>query len=75
MSDANNLDWKTYESITKYIYETLGEKSGVKIKGYGNRCKVPGKSGVIHQIDVLHHIQMEFTLMKLLLSVNIGRTK
>ncbi len=53
MSDANNLDWKTYESITKYIYETLGEKSGVKIKGYGNTCKVLGKSGVIHQIDVL----------------------
>ena len=53
MCKANNLDWKTYESITKYIYETLGEKSGVKIKGYGNTCKVIGKSGVSHQIDVL----------------------
>lgn len=53
MSKTNNLDWKTYESITKYIYEALGEKSGVKIKGHGNNCKVVGKSGVSHQIDVL----------------------
>lgn len=49
----NNLDWKSYESITKYIYETLGKKSGVKIKGHGNSCNVMGKSGVSHQIDVL----------------------
>lgn len=53
MSTANTLDWKTYESITKYIYETLGKQSGVTIKGYGNTCKVVGKSGVSHQIDVL----------------------
>jgi hypothetical protein len=53
MSIANTLDWKTYESITKYIYETLGRQSGVTIKGYGNDCKVKGKSGVSHQIDVL----------------------
>ena len=53
MSRTNNLDWKTYESITKYIYETLGRESGVKIDGYGNSCKVCGKSGVSHQIDVL----------------------
>jgi len=49
----NTLDWKTYESITKYIYETLGKQSGVKIKGYGNSCIAIGKSGVTHQIDVL----------------------
>lgn len=49
----NNLDWKEYEAITKYIYETLGKKSGVTILGYGNDCKVKGKSGVYHQIDVL----------------------
>ncbi|MBF4473049.1 restriction endonuclease [Flavobacterium sp. HJJ] len=49
----NNLDWKKYEEITKYIYETLGKESGVKIKGYGNNCKVNGKSGISHQIDVL----------------------
>lgn len=53
MSETDNLDWKKYEAITKYIYETLGRKSGVKIKGYGNSCKVIGKSGVNHQIDVL----------------------
>lgn len=53
MLDNNNLDWRTYESITKYIYETLGKQSGVKIKGYGNTCKVTGKSGSRYQIDVL----------------------
>lgn len=53
MSQERNLDWKTYESITKYIYETLGKEFGVKIKGYGSTCKVIGKSGVEHQIDVL----------------------
>lgn len=49
----NNLDWKKYEAITKYIYESLGKKSGVEIICYGNTCKVKGKSGVDHQIDVL----------------------
>lgn len=53
MSQEKNLDWKTYESITKYIYETLGKEFGVKIKGHGSTCKVIGKSGVKHQIDVL----------------------
>lgn len=53
MFETNTLDWKTYESITKYIYQTLGQQSGVKIKGYGNSCKVIGKSSVQHQIDVL----------------------
>lgn len=49
----NNLDWKKYEAITKYIYETLGKEFGVTIVGYGNDCKVQGKSGNFHQIDVL----------------------
>ncbi len=53
MTERNNLDWKTYESITKYIYETLGKQHGVSIKGYGSNCNVIGKSGVTHQIDVL----------------------
>lgn len=48
-----NLDWKEYEAITKYIYETLGKEFGVTILGYGNSCKVQGKSGNFHQIDVL----------------------
>lgn len=47
------MDWKGYENITKYIYETLGREAGVKIIGHGNTCKVKGKSGVLHQIDVL----------------------
>ena len=47
------MDWKSYEEITKNIYETLGKKIGVKIECFGNNCKVIGKSGVSHQIDVL----------------------
>lgn len=47
------MDWKGYENITKYIYEVLGQQSGVKIVGYGSDCKAKGKSGVFHQIDVL----------------------
>lgn len=53
MFEKENLDWKKYESITKYIYETLGKESGVEIECYGNNCKVIGKSEVKHQIDVL----------------------
>jgi len=53
MSQANELDWKKYEAITKYIYETLGRTSGVKVDGFGPNCKLLGKSGVSHQIDVL----------------------
>lgn len=49
----NTLDWKIYESVTKYIYETLGKDYGVTIVGYGHKCKVNGKSGNSHQIDVL----------------------
>lgn len=47
------MDWKTYEEVVKYIYEQLGKSSGVKILGYGASCKVDGKSGVSHQLDVL----------------------
>jgi hypothetical protein len=53
MIEDDRLDWKTYESITKYIYENLGRQFGVKINGHGQNCKVVGKSGVSHQIDVL----------------------
>lgn len=49
----NELDWKGYESITKYIYETLGKEFGIEIVGYGKDFKVTGESGVKHQIDVL----------------------
>lgn len=47
------MEWKEYEEITRHIYETLGKGSGVKIECYGNNCKVFGKSGVPHQVDVL----------------------
>jgi len=55
MAENNDigLDWKGYEDITKYIYESLGSGYGIKIKSYGTKSKVTGKSGVKHQIDVL----------------------
>jgi hypothetical protein len=53
MLGEDKLDWKTYESITKFIYENLGHQDGVVVKGFGHDCRVKGKSGVIHQIDVL----------------------
>ncbi|MBZ4033887.1 restriction endonuclease [Flavobacterium sp. 17A] len=53
MKDHNKLDWQTYELITKYIYETLGQQYNINIEGYGRNCKIIGHSGVQHQIDVL----------------------
>jgi len=53
MSDKNALDWQEYEAITQYIYGALGARYGIKVKGYGPTCKIKGKSGVEHQIDVL----------------------
>jgi hypothetical protein len=53
MHETNNPAWKTYESITKYIYETLGKEYGVTIEGHGASCNVTGASGAKHQIDVL----------------------
>ncbi|WP_437921501.1 restriction endonuclease [Sphingobacterium sp. LRF_L2] len=53
MEKSDSIDWKIYEDITKYIYETLGKRSGIKIDGYGDSCKIKGKSGVKHQIDVV----------------------
>lgn len=53
MEDQNKLDWQTYEFITKYIYETLGQQYNINIEGYGRECKIKGQSGVQHQVDVL----------------------
>lgn len=53
MKDQNKLDWKKYEFITKYIYETLGQEYNINVEGYGQDCKIRGHSGVQHQIDVL----------------------
>lgn len=47
------MNWKDYEEITKYIYESLGQASGVKIVGHGHSCKVKGKAGIDHQIDIV----------------------
>jgi hypothetical protein len=46
-------DWKGYEEITKYIYEMLRAGYGIKIRSYGPKSWIKGKSGVNHQIDVL----------------------
>ncbi|WP_293942799.1 MULTISPECIES: restriction endonuclease [unclassified Sphingobacterium] len=53
MSETSKINWQDYEAITKYVYESLGAQYGIKILGYGNTCKLSGKSGVTHQIDVL----------------------
>ena len=53
MSDKNKLDWAEYEAITQYIYAALGAQYGINVKDYGRNCKIKGKSGVHHQIDVL----------------------
>lgn len=55
MAEDNDLglDWKDYEEITKYIYEMLGAGYGIKIRSYGSKSKIQGKSGIKHQIDVL----------------------
>jgi len=53
MEQRNTLNWKTYESLTKYIFESLRNEFSVNIEGYGNDCKIKGKSNVLHQIDVL----------------------
>lgn len=47
------MDWRDYEKVTKDIYEAIGKDAGVNIECYGNNCKVEGKSGAKHQIDVL----------------------
>lgn len=48
-----NINWKDYENITKYIYETLEKEYNVIIECHGANCKITGKSGLKHQIDVL----------------------
>jgi hypothetical protein len=47
------MNWKNYEEIVSTIYEKIGSQSGVRIICSGSDCKVTGKSGVEHQIDVL----------------------
>ncbi|UMQ41568.1 restriction endonuclease [Chryseobacterium sp. Y16C] len=53
MNSINEIDWKIYESLTKYIYETLRKDYKINIEGYGHNCRIKGTSGVMHQVDVL----------------------
>ncbi|MXY94970.1 MAG: restriction endonuclease [Caldilineaceae bacterium SB0664_bin_27] len=47
------MNWQSYEERVKDIYEKLGEFANIRILCWGSACKVQGKSGVFHQIDVL----------------------
>ena len=47
------MNWQSYEELVKDIYEKLGESGNIRILSWGPTCKVQGKSGVSHQIDVL----------------------
>ncbi len=47
------MNWQSYEETVKDIYATLGKSRGVEIEGWGPTCKIRGKSGVDHQVDVL----------------------
>ena len=47
------MNWQSYEELVKDIYEQIGKSAGVKIECWGRSCKVQGKSGVYHQVDVL----------------------
>ncbi|MBK1620328.1 hypothetical protein CKO42_18160 [Lamprobacter modestohalophilus] len=47
------MDWSSYEKTVAGIYKALGKESGVNIICSGRNCKVLGKSGVCHQVDVL----------------------
>ena len=47
------MDDKEYEIQAATLYQVLGEATGAKIACYGATCRVEGKSGTRHQIDVL----------------------
>ena len=47
------MDYREYEAATAALYQALGEGHGIEIEGFGAACRVKGKSGASHQIDVL----------------------
>ena len=47
------MKWQDYEELVKDIYQELGKAIGVTIECWGRSCRVRGKSGEYHQIDVL----------------------
>lgn len=74
MSKAEEPTWEEYEEITKYIYENLGARYGIRVKGYGRKCKVMGKSGVEHQVDVLtEQVQGENSILTAIECKSVNR--
>ena len=47
------MKWQDYEELVKDIYQELGKAACVTIECWGRSCRVRGKSGEYHQIDVL----------------------
>ena len=47
------MDYKEFEAATAALYQALGQGNGITIEGYGARCRVVGRSGARHQVDVL----------------------
>ena len=47
------MKWQAYEELVKDVYQQLGKAVSVTIECWGPSCKVQGKSGTYHQIDVL----------------------
>ena len=43
-----------YESLIKYLYQTLSEDSGIEVH---QKYKIEGKSGTVHEIDVYYEFQ------------------
>lgn len=46
-------DWQNYEELTANLVEALGHTAGIKIVCRGANCMIRGKSGNLHQFDVL----------------------
>ena len=49
----DELEWRAYEKVVEHIYRELGRASGIEALCSGPSCKVSGKSGSKHQIDIL----------------------
>ena len=47
------MKWQAYEELVRDIYQELGKAIGVQIECWGPTCRVQGKSGERHQIDIL----------------------
>ena len=53
LGQGANVNWQSYEELTKDIYQRLGQASGVTVECWGPACRVHGSSGTPYQIDVL----------------------